>query len=433
MLGTIEPSQELEERVESAEGKNYVNNVASAENALDYFKLMTSTGWRKKVEFMPTPKLKNKKALVNARNQILLAKGKNPTVSVTLKTVLTSSKLNLDQMLESGEQLKTKKFVPQKILALLEKDYDKQSELYSKDRPDLRGSYAKPIEEEHESGVSLEDIKELREVFLNRNEEFNRFYKYVHSKKGTKHKESYDKLEEYYGEVGTNLFTESEVEFINGLSNIEDLDVLDIQQELQEHYNIKDVDMNLALSLEKILENKEEKDLSLFRNVRGDSYKFTSLGIPIEAAKNFVAEMKKIRGKGDTVEVEISSGNSFDELSDAFKPRFVEDPNNVTGANLLHMLIVLDFYYGNKTLTRMKNAYHDDPSKEALKEIVKKADTEYSSIIGGVVESVKDKVDDMLKNKTQYMELLSYAVKNSKDRMYKLFGRMAEKNLIKEE
>ena len=434
LIGDKPSSAKVEQRSEMAEKKDYVASVDSNEKALEYFKLMTKRGWRRKEEFMPTPITKSKKARTNARNGLLMAKGKNPIVTLTLRTILTTPKFSLKEMLKSGEQVKYTKQVPQQVLALLEKDIDKQSKYYT--REDMETAYSKEAPENHGSGLSQEQIRKLREAFLKNSEEFPRFFKFINNSKTDKAielRDTFNKLVEYYEGPRGGLFTDDEITYFNQLRELDELDIVDLNAELLGHYGKGKADLfELSEAIINIVEAQKKKDVPMFKKIRQGAHKFNHIGAPIKDAREFVAQMKGLRSKENVIDIEMVEEQTISELEKEFELHYSGNPHVLTPSNLLHTLIKLDYYYGTRDLNELRNDYLDDPDRKILEKLVDKADTLYTTILTGVVEAVNAKVEHIIENQGQYLEYLEFEVKDSDDKIYELFGNLKEKDLIKE-
>jgi len=434
LIGDKPSSAKVEQRSEMAEKKDYVASVDSNEKALEYFKLMTKRGWRRKEEFMPTPITKSKKARTNARNGLLMAKGKNPIVTLTLRTILTTPKFSLKEMLKSGEQVKYTKQVPQQVLALLEKDIDKQSKYYT--REDMETAYSKEAPENHGSGLSQEQIRKLRKAFLRNSEEFPRFFKFINNSKTDKAielRETFNKLVEYYEGPRGGLFTDDEITYFNQLRELDELDIVDLNAELLGHYGKGKADLfELSEAIINIVEAQKKKDVPMFKKIRQGAHKFNHIGAPIKDAREFVAQMKGLRSKENVIDIEMVEEQTISELEKEFELHYSGNPHVLTPSNLLHTLIKLDYYYGTRDLNELRNDYLDDPDRKILEKLVDKADTLYTTILTGVVEAVNAKVEHIIENQGQYLEYLEFEVKDSDDKIYELFGNLKEKDLIKE-
>ena len=445
LLGKADVSDRVQRESESLEEKNYTNKVESEEDALNYLKLLGGKGWRKKVEFMPTPKTKSKKAIENARKSLLLIKGKLG-VSATLETILTSGTLNLRNVIERGEEIKTERKVSSKLVALFEKAKDKQSEFYTREdrKEDYdRGKKGKREQyiQSHPSGVSPEKIQELREIYRKRGEEFPKFYTYVMNSKSDEARavvESLRTLEKYYqGEQqGTNLFTKEEVELFEKLPEIIKTarnDVAAVNNALKEFYGKGN--NRMAISIVSLLEDRNT-DEPMFKPVK-DMYKFNHLGVSMEKAKVFVNQLKGFRDSEDEIDISMVKTNTLQTLLDEFE-EYDENLHDVTPSSVLHTIIKLDFYYGTRTLNSMKNAILDEEDEKKqlkmLKELVQLAEKNQDDIVQGLVDSVKEKVQHIIDNTNIYIQLLQYEKKGEiiEDQMYQLMGRLEKKELVEE-
>jgi hypothetical protein len=415
LFGDSEQSARLDTKVTSAETKNYQVNVNNSQDVLKYLKLLSGKGWRKKLDFMPTPVMKNKKAVANARKLLLMPTGKSPTVSRSLESLLTTSSLNLEQLLESGAKARTSKFIPNQVLALLEKSHDKQSKFYTDD--DYKGRYAKKPTEV--AGVSIEEIEELRELFLKSNEEMPRFVRLLKNRPESV-KRNFDKLINYYKGAASTLFSEEEKEFLEGLRGEDEFDT---SEKLQEFYKTEEDTFDMADALQDMLrENKE-----IFVEVDG-RYKLKPLDISVKIQREFVQSAKALRANTTGQEINIGQAESMEELLKEYKTGYKPETNDLDAASLLYTLRIIDTYYGDKSLMELNNDYYDEPTEENLKELIKLADTNYTDIMNGLLESVKNKVNHMLENKQQYIELVTFG----DNQVYEVFGRLKQENLITE-
>ena len=443
LLGKADVSDRVQRERESIDSNSYTNKVESEEDALNYLKLLGSKGWRKKVEFMPTPKTKSKKAIENARQSLLMVKGK-VGVSATLETILTSGTLDLRNVVERGEEVKTKRKVSSQLVALFEKAKDKQSEYYTRDdraesydrgEGGKRDSYVKT----HPSGVAPEKIKELRNIYRKRGEEFPKFYTYVMNSSSDEARAVVDdlqNLEKYYqGEQqGTNLFTKEEVDLFEKLPEIIKTarnDVAAVNNELKEFYGKGN--NRMAISIVSLLEGRKT-DEPMFKPVK-DMYKFNHLGVSMEKAKIFVSQLKNFRDADDGIDISMTKTNTLNTLLDEFE-EYDENLHDVTPSSILHTIIKLDYYYGSRKLNGMKNRILDEDVEkkqlDMLKELIKLAEKNQDDIVQGLVDAVKEKVQHIIDNSSVYIELLEYEKKGEviQDQMYTLMGRLEKKDLV---
>ena len=431
LFGDTEISDRVQREIDVSESKTYENQVTDAEDALNYLKLLGLKGWRKKMEFMPTPKTKSKKALQNARSSLL---GNNVTVSTSLETLLKSPSLNLKQMIESGEEIKLSRNVPKKLVSLLEKDVDKQSKYYR--REDLKDKVKEKVSEDHPSGVSKEKIQELQEIYRRQSEEFPKFYKYITGSKkddAVALRDDFKALENYYRGQGTNLFTDDEVEMFKKLRG---KDELEINQALSEFYEKDDL-LELAFSVEEIF-NAKEGSADLFTSIRENANKLNYEGIPVELAKEFVNQIKLLRKDSEMINISMTEGDTVSDLLRELKATGTHSGES-SPVEMLRLLISLDFYYGTRELNAIRNDMYDaeeeedeEEEKKLFNQLLTEAQSSFSTIMDGLVESVKQKVQDIIDNTSQYLQLLQLEIKGGEDKLYKLMGRLSDEGLVKE-
>ena len=95
---------------------------------------------------------------------------------------------------------------------------------------------------------------------------------------------------------------------------------------------------------------------------------------------------------------------------------------------MIHLLYTLDAYYGRTPFRSVARSFKRGETEES--KLVESAKENFSKIIDGFVQAVKTKVDDILENKEDYQDSLTF---DNNAKAYLLFDKLEEKGVIKGE
>ncbi len=386
-----ETPKNVKDKVREAELEKYETTVTTGENALEYLNCIAYKGLRKDRMFMPVPKINQgaTKTINNAKIQ-LLGSAMRPKVSASLAAVLKGSSFNLSDLVREGVVQTETRFIPDKVRNILE------------GKPKATGD------------LTERDIQDLQEIYNASRKEMAVFVKRL---KGND-KENFKKLTEGLQGQVTNLFSSEEKEMLMGLAGKNPKTIV---RELEEYYKVKP-STSTARKLERAL-----RSANPFVEVES-SFKFDHNKIPgmkFNDLKDLVYELKILRQKDESQgeKIEMDLKDSLKSYTKGFK---VSNKINANAPDMLYFLYNIDLYYGR---TPFKSEARKFKRGEIdIDALIESANTNYTKIIQGLVDQVKEKIDDILLNKETYQNAL---VIDDGSKSRKLFEILESKNLIK--
>jgi len=386
-----EAPKNVKDKVRDAELKKYQTTVTTGEDALNYFKCIAYQGLRKDKMFMPVPNINKgaSKTINNAKMQ-LMGSLLRPKVSASLAAVLKGKTFNLSDLVKEGLVETDTKFIPSKIRNILEKD-------------------PKPV-----AGLTERDIQNLQDIYKNSRKEMSVF---INKLKGTD-KANFTKLTEGMQGKTTNLFSVEERDMLISLAGQNPRAIV---KKLEEYYGVKPT-TSTARKLERALRNTNP-----FVEVES-SFKFDHNKIPgmkFDDIKDLVYELKVLRQKDESQseKIEMDLKDSLKTYTKGFK---VSEKVNANASDMLYFLYNIDLYYGRTPFKSVARRFKR--GEVDVEELLKSANSNYTNIIQGLVDQVKEKIDDILTNKETYQNALVID-EGSKSR--KLFDNLEQKGLIK--
>ena len=340
---------------------------------------------------MPVPKINQgaTKTINNAKVQ-LLGSAMRPKVSSSLAAVLKGSTFNLSDLVREGVVQTETKFIPDKVRNILE------------GKPKATGD------------LTERDVQDLQEIYNASRKEMAVFVKRL---KGN-NKENFKKLTEGLKGQVTNLFSREEKEMLMGLAGQNPRSIV---KKLEEYYRVKP-SVSTARKLERALRSTDP-----FVEV-DSSFKFDHNKIPgmkFDDLKDLVYELKILRQKDETQgeKIEMDLKDSLKTYTKGFK---VSDKVNANAPDMLYFLYNIDLYYGRTSFKSVARKFKRGEIE--IDELIDSANTNYTNIIKGLIEQVKEKIDDILLNKETYQNAL---VIDDGSKSRKLFEILESKNLIK--
>jgi len=383
-----ESSLQVKDKIEAANKKNYSNNVTSSKEALAYLEVIVDRGFRKVELFMPTPIIQggSAKVIKNAKNQLLTEK---PRISSSLRALLSSSTFNLKTLMEQGSIESDIKYLSPRLREILD----------STDDMDV-------------GGVPSDELEALRDAYVKSNRRMRNF---IRKLKGTD-RNNLNKINNELIQRTPNLFTEEEKEMISNLPP----NPMMMARGLKEYYD-KDVDGRLARLLSNVVRTSKP-----FQQIDG-GYKFvTPKGMKFEDMRELVFGLKVLR-QNDEID-EKTEGTLQQTLSDYKKGFQLSTSGTPKPADMIHLLYTLDAYYGRTPFRSVARSFKRGETEES--KLVKSAQENFSKIIDGFVQAVKIKIDDILENKEDYQDSLTF---DNNAKAYLLFNKLEEKGVIKGE
>ncbi len=396
-LFSLDTTQQVKDKVEGAETKNYKNNVSTKEHALEYLDFVVGQGIRNKNRFMPIPNIGGgKEKIAKSAKLQLLGSASKPKVSSSLRALFTTKTFNLEQLMKEGETESQKKYIAPRMREILESDKDEEM-----------------------GGVSADDISDLKDLFRTSPEQQDKgrqgeFPRFVRALKG-KNLTNFKQLNRFLIGIKPNLFTKEEVDFITGLS---DKGLPQIKRNLAEFYKT-----SIKTYIARLLWKALNKD-STFEPIEG-GYKLQVVGLKFEEQKDLVNGLKLIRQKMSGEKREEITINLQQALSTYGSKHKIQESGAPNPSDMLHFLYILDLYYGR---TGFKSLAAQLRRGEIETEpVLKSANENFDAIINAFVEAVKKKIDHILANKEEYQQALSY---QKESRSYVIFDRLSSKGLI---
>jgi len=394
----VDTTQQVKDKVEGAESKDYKSNVSTSEDALAYLDFLVGQGIRNKSRFMPIPNIGGgKQKIVKSAKIQLLGSVSKPKISSSLRALFTTKSFNLENLMKEGTTESQKKYIAPRMRTILESN-----------------------EDEEIGGVSADDISDLKDIFRTSPEQQDKgrqgeFPRFVRALKG-KNLTNFTKLNRFLIGTKPNIFTEEEVNLIVGLS---EKSPIQIKKALAEYYNTP-IQTYIARMLWKAL----QKDAKPFEQGEG-GYTLKVQGLPFEEQKDLVNGLKLIRQKMSGEKQEAVTVNLKQSLSTYSKKHRISESGSPEPSDMIHFLYILDLYYGGtgfKSLAAQlrRGEIKADP-------VLQSADENFSAIINSFVEAVKKKVDHILENKEEYQQALAY---QGESRAYVIFDRLKAGGLI---
>jgi len=399
-LFDIKVTQQVRDKVAIASGKDYRNNVTTPQHALLYLEMLTGYGLRKDIIFMPTPNISggSKKVITNSKIR-LLGSSARPRLSSSLRALFKTKTFDLEQLMKQGTIESQIKYIAPRMRAILESEKDLEiAGLSSDDINNLRNRFNKSPEQEEDKGRKGE------------------FPSFVRGLKGTKYEATFKQLNSFLIGSRPNLFTQEEVEKITSLKG---RNPIAIKKALKAYYGTE-IKTLLARLIGEALRASEP-----FEKIEG-GYKLKQVeGMSFNDTRDLVHELKLIRQQMPQEMQEQVDVNLKDSLSSYTKNYKVSESGAPNPTDMLHFLYVLDLYYGRTGFK--SSAIRFRKGEGEVQEVLDKAKEQFPNIINAFVQQVVKKIDDILDNKEEYQQALSY----EKDkRAYILFDKLKQNGLI---
>ena len=425
-------SKEGEVEVEGETKNKYKASATELTHLLEYFMILQQSrgkGWNKP-EFMVAPRNKNfRKA--DAMTQLLISTSK-PFVSPSLRSILISDDFNIDEILESATMEHRKKFVPNAMRQVLAPNpstgkYDNFGLTTTRRNRDTG------IMENVEL-ISQSDMAKLRNKFKKSAGEMNKFLDFLrgNSAEAKELLKLYNELEKHFEQAQERHFTEEEKDF---LISIKEEEIEDMEVKLAEFYQTDSDVEEIADNLDTFFDSGGQfiriEETGNYRPKSSKNMKLTDMRSMLDGFTQLRSQMA-----GENIDTNLTYEDLLLEYDEEFemgmkpyKPNSTPEP-----AELLHVIVILDFYYGNRQLKRLENQFFDadrEGKKTKIKEMLEWIKTNYSTLSENLLDSLNTHLTDMLDNKDKYISLLEFKTKKGK-RTYKMFNTLLSAGLIEE-
>tara|TARA_R110000824_G_scaffold35901_24_gene112044 strand:+ start:478 stop:2454 length:1977 start_codon:yes stop_codon:yes gene_type:complete len=397
-LFSLDTTQQVKDKVEGAESKEYKSNVSTSEDALAYLDFLVGQGVRNKTRFMPEPNIGGGKGkfIKNAKLQLLGSTSK-PKISSSLRALFITRTFDLESLMKEGTTENQKKYIAPRMRTILESNKDEEI-----------------------GGVSAGHISDLKDLFRvspgqkekGREGEFPRFVRKLKGKNLT----NFTTLNRFLIGIKPNLFAKEEVDLIVGLS---EKSPVQIKKELAEYYKTP-----IQIYIARILWKALQKDVKPFEQVEG-GYTLKVKGLKFEEQKDLVTGLKLIRQKMSGEKQEAVTVNLKQSLSTYSKKHRMSESGSPEPSDMLHFLYILDLYYGRTGFKSLASQLRRGEIE--AEDVLESAKDNFDAIMNSFVEKVKDKINHILENKEEYQQALAY---QGESRAYIIFEKLKDRGLI---